>query len=794
MEIKVLEPSEVTSNYSSKKFELELNEYKNALDTITDSENFKRSILLGFSELANFYISTSDLVFHDISSEKGNSQESYLLHYALAKSFKDLMLLHRDVFLQLQIASHKVKEHIVEIEALDSHFIESKSILQQALNSFEKAVEQEYRTISRFEKSGKDISRKTKHHQNPWPVYKEQFENILEQIQLIETAGQTFQKVIDIFNSIKDYTISSYESSLEEAKTSEITIETISTSLEILKNNEEIPDVIAEIDLAVKKIETSSGRKHEGFTDLIDDKVKSLATLNFPTATNEGLLLIKKIDFNKSVKKWLDYDLLPYLIDLWENQNNVASYYKHSLLNLKSSLKLITKNKSLTPVSAQISALREIQNTIGLNIRKQQRIITEIEHKLATQLLATNIYSSEEFLEVSFQSSLNQYTADSSGLLIDWYQKIKNAFKSLNSSYEKTISSSPVNLMEKAINCINFRMVKEENAHYDTLFLNKNFIGDLFLVPRIEEESKLEICFNDWQIGFNKSVLITGNNFSGKSTLIEDFAKKNFGKDSIFLEPDSTITIEGRKFKTTKNLKEALQEANKNIYITKPVLLIDDLEYWRSEEISFLDNVRALVNFVLTESDRILVLVSISQAMQKHLDQRLPFSNAFTTRLDLNKTKSEEIFKAVLIRHGASHKKLVNNDMHIMSPKQMEHKVQELSNRFKNNIGEVLQAWAYSTKMIDNNLVIFEEAECDFVDFFTSEELIILKYVYLYKYVNEVLLKNFLGKGYNINFDSGIKRLVNTKVLWRNSDGNLILNRVITSDIYEILRYRGTLK
>jgi hypothetical protein len=186
-------------------------------------------------------------------------------------------------------------------------------------------------------------------------------------------------------------------------------------------------------------------------------------------------------------------------------------------------------------------------------------------------------------------------------------------------------------------------------------------------------------------------------------------------------------------------------------------------------------------------------MVSISQAMQRHLDQRLPFSNAFTTRIDLNKTNSEEIFKAVLIRHGASHKKLVNKDRYAMSPKQIEKKVQELSGNFKNNIGEVLQAWAYSTKMIDNNLVIFEEAECNFEDFFSSEELIILKYVYLYKFVNEVLLKSFLGKGYNINFDSGIKRLINTKVLWRNSKGNLILNRVITSDIFEILRYRGTI-
>ena len=559
-----------------------------------------------------------------------------------------------------------------------------------------------------------------------------------------------------------------------------------------LKDNEQIPLVVSEIDAAVKSIETP-GKQLEGFSELLEEKVKTLKVHNFPTATNQGLLLIRKVDLNRTVKKWLDYELLPYLIDLWDNQNNLASFYNNSLSNLKSSLKLIKSNKSLEPLSSQILTLKEIKRTIELNIYKQKQLIKAVEYKLDNQLLATNIYSSEEFLEVSFQSSFTQYTSGSSGLLIDWYNKLKDTYNKLNSSYENSISSTQDNLMEKSVNCINFRMLREENAHYDTLFLNKNFIGDLFLVTRGEEEARMEACFKDWKNGFNKSALITGNNLSGKSTFMEDFAKKHFGMDIILLETDTTITIEGRKFKTTRNLKEALREVNKNIYNSKPVLIIDDLEYWRSEESSLLNNVRALVNFVLSESDRIFIMISTSKAMQKHLDQRLPFTNAFTTRFNLNKSKSEEIFKAVLIRHGASHKKLVNKDGHAMSTKQIENNVEELASQFDNNIGEVLQVWAYSTKITDNNLVTFEETESSFEDFFTSEEVIILKYVYLYKYVNEVLLKSFLGKRYNLNFDSGIKRLINTKVLWRNSMGNLILNRVVTSDIYDILKYRGTL-
>tara|TARA_R100000935_G_scaffold57873_1_gene93007 strand:- start:735 stop:3116 length:2382 start_codon:yes stop_codon:yes gene_type:complete len=792
MEIEILNPSEVSKDHSSKVLEKHLEEFTSLLENCSKSEELKQLILRKFSDLCDFYIKAANIEFQKDSSVKINSKDSYLYHYALAKPFKDLMLLNRDVLLQLQISSHKQKEDLVSEEAIQGHFLDSQTVLQKALREFRISIEQEYRTMARLDQAGKDISKRIKHQQNPWEVYKLQFLTILEQIQLIDTAGLTFLRLIAIFSDIKAHTELSFTSNLEEAKISKKNIHQVLISLNGVSDHEDVTGVISEIDAAIKQIETS-GRKLEEYSEMIDQKSKSLSSLNFPVDTNQGMLLIKKIDFNKLVKKWLDYELLPFLIDLWENQNNLASYYKHSLLNLKSSLQLINSNKTETMVSSQIIALKEIERTISLNVQKQEHLIQQIHHKLSTQFLASNIYGVEEFLEVSFQSSFTQYTSGGSGFILKWYQKLKETLQSLNLSYEKSISTAPKNLMDQSINCINFRLLKEENPHYDTLFLNKNFIGDLFLVSRLEEENTLTKSFKDWQQGSNKSALITGNSLSGKSTFIEDFAKQYFGKESILLQPDTTITIEGRKFKTSRNLKEALHEVDKNIYNTKPVLIIDDLEFWRSDEVSLLDNIRALINFTLSESDRVFVIVSLSNAMQKHVDQRLPFSNAFTTQLDLNKASFEEVFKAVLIRHGASHKKLVDKDKNELTTQQIENKVQELSGRFNYNIGEVLQAWAYSTKMTSDNLVIFEEAECAFQDFFTQEEVIILKYVYLYKYVNEILLKSFLGKSFNVNFDAGIKRLISTKVIWRNSNGNLILNRVITTDVFEILTYRGTL-
>jgi hypothetical protein len=108
-------------------------------------------------------------------------------------------------------------------------------------------------------------------------------------------------------------------------------------------------------------------------------------------------------------------------------------------------------------------------------------------------------------------------------------------------------------------------------------------------------------------------------------------------------------------------------------------------------------------------------------------------------------------------------------------------------------MGKVLQAWTYRSTVVDDQFVLFEDKDHTFRDFFTHEEIIVLKFVVLYKHINEIVLKNFLGSRNDI-YMSGLKRLVNTKVLLRDEDGELRLNTVIYHDVIDILKYRGILE
>ena len=94
---------------------------------------------------------------------------------------------------------------------------------------------------------------------------------------------------------------------------------------------------------------------------------------------------------------------------------------------------------------------------------------------------------------------------------------------------------------------------------------------------------------------------------------------------------------------------------------------------------------------------------------------------------------------------------------------------------------------------MSQNKVVYGDADPGFKDFLNKEEVIILKHLLLFNKITEIQLKKFVGKSYETQYKVSLKRLLNTKVLLRDNDGQLRLNPVITKDIKQLLIYRGIL-
>ena len=354
--------------------------------------------------------------------------------------------------------------------------------------------------------------------------------------------------------------------------------------------------------------------------------------------------------------------------------------------------------------------------------------------------------------------------------------------------YKKQIDFETLSNKEISAECIAHRMYQDENSHYDSLFLSKKFIGDLFLIARKEQEAKLKQIINQWQDGFNKSVLVVGDRLCGRSTFIDYTSKKFFKKHIVTLQPNKSATIDGRKFSTTFNLKEALDYVkNNNIKSTKPAILIDDLELWRDKDYSLLTNIRALVDFIETESDKVFIIVSTTTQMQSHLDYRFDFSNRFSNVINCNIANKEEIIEAIQLRHDAAHRDLVTEDLEIMSNYKMRNIARNLCKQTSNNFGNTLQSWTYKTFVQEDEKVLFKESHYEFLDFFTQQEHIILKQALIYKKISEFGLKRLIANAYDTNYKSSLRRLINIKILIRDTDGDLYINPVVVNDISRII-------
>ncbi|HDZ06123.1 hypothetical protein LCGC14_0129070 [marine sediment metagenome] len=772
----------------------QLTQYHGVLLEDRSPRDLKEIINTKFLKICHNYISIGQNEFELLDKDAGIiGVLPYLIHYKLPDHFKDIMLVHRDVLLQLQISKHKQLEGVVSLSSMDNHSLLSQKVLLEAVEYFIQKIKDEEVYTTALSTNKKGIDSKVKHLQNPWSIYANQFDIILKQFDTINANNPVIEQSISVFKELSKNTELITSQIITDSRTIINEIINSLSKIQQIEDKEDISLIMHALEKIEVKMDTSINHQ-ESFTLIIEDISKNLSKTNVAVATEGGMLLEKRIDIGKAAKKWLDLNILPEVIALWDNKVELYAYGKHSILNLKGSLVVAKNQEKISSYISESQLFTSIEEVFNSSLKVQQELTANISKKMETEFLATSIYDQEEFLEVSLQSSLTHYTTDTNNFFTNWKRRFTGFFGDVNIAYDQVVGANINDTIDNATECIAHRMFKEENAQYDMLFLNKNFLGDHFLTERSNNELVFEKCLSHWEKGFHKSVLIVGDSQSGKSTFIKKVIKKSLYKDVLELVPESTITFQGRKFNTTKNLKNALQEIKKFSYNSKPIIVLDDLEFWHDKEHSFLDNIRAVIKFIESESDDILLVVSISKLMQEHLDHRICFSISFSTNINVSTSSNTEILNAVQLRHGASHRKLVDENNEIISPRQFQKLVYRLCKHFQNNLGNVLQAWTFGTSLTIDNKVVYKESALYFPDFFSNEEAILLKHVLLYKIIDERTVKTFLGKRYTNGYESGLKRLVNTKVLVREHKGFLSLNTVINSEIQKSLIYRGILK
>ena len=768
---------------SLEQFEKQLSNYKESISDMASSEDFIRFIFEDFSELINFFIGIADRIKDQVipGDDLNANLELYLMNYKIPEGLKKLTILHRDILLEEQRAKVLFYEEKVQLTQIEDHFKASKVILVTAFEELIKEILNERQAIIDDNKLRTKVQRELLFYNNPWIIYKDQIVTLLQQFITIDKSKKKLVDIIEKFNSLKLVV-----SGIDKAHHNLINnvVESISYILNDLKDEGSSKSLSSYLDGQVLKI-NSLGNDQLSITSELTNQINSFEKIVIPVDSDNGYLNVREVNLKKTIQKWFDYKLTPSFIDLLSLEKNLKSSYQINVANLKSGLELSKSMDTDEFKETLLHSIAEFENEIQKVKLISKKVASIFENTVRQELLVSNLFNNTSFLEVDFNASMHLNRSTFLNKYKEWFDKVYAKF---NKEYKKSLYKESFSNIELSINCIAYRMFKEENEHYDTLFLNKNFIGDLFLVPREQQEQKLQEAITQWQHGFNKAVLVIGQRLSGRSTFLTYVSRKYFGKDIVILNPNSTATIDGRKFTTSYDLKDALAFIKKNnIKSTRPVVLIDDMELWRNSEFSLLYNMRALVEFVESESDDTFVIASTTNAMKGHLDRRLQFSESFSSLIDLSTAYKEEIIEALLLRHGAAHRKLISVNNEVILPKKIRTLGLNLCKEYQNNLGDVLQAWTYSTYVKDDDEVQYRKGDYEFFDFLSQQELLILKQALIFKTITEVGLKRVVGSGYDAQFKSSIKRLINTKVLQRDLQGMLYINNVVLSDINKIL-------
>jgi len=718
--------------------------------------------------------------------------DHYLVHFSYPDRFKSIILLVRDVLLQLSIANLRYLEKLVSKETVIDHFEKSKALLltesEKSFNYFK--VERK----SLLEKP-EVLKRKldsVKHFSNPWKTYQLQFETILGQFKEIELNYTRLDQTINQYRLIREMIL---QMRTDVQKTNALLASKADLCLNGLENISEVQqlnDIIKSFDDLITSGISQEIRPESTIRDL-EDSVDKLPSLSVPVGAQEGYLILKKVDFKKSAEKWLDYEILPYLSDLWDGQEANFSHLLNVATQIKSSLLVAKKTQQLTSFHGEISSLNSINQEQKNTISQSEDAVAHIEKELELKFKVTEIFREEEYLKVPLQTNFSLLSNTKPGNLRYFSAQVAQLFRNVGKQVKDVQEKTPHQRLEIALEILETRNEKETPDHYHSLFLNKNFIGDLFLVKRKQQEEALEKIIPYWKKGQSRSLAVVGDPLSGKSTLLEYATHQFKSNDVHHLTPGGEISIEGRKLKMGRNLEEVLSFVKRSISNSKPILVIDDLHLWRDSDRSLLTNVTSLVDFMSLNASKVFVIVAITNALRLHLDTRIPFSQSFTNLLDTNLSTTDEIYKAVMLRHGASHRTLFEKEGKVMNDGQLRKRIGWLTKKFDFNIGAVLQAWIFCTDVQEDSSIQFSEKETHLNDFLSTTELLILKNCLLFGYSSDLELKNLFTDRFESEYKPAIRKLLNIGVLDRDPNGYLIVKNTVRQDLYSILKYRELL-
>jgi len=728
-------------------------------------------------------------------SKKDTSLEStisFLLTFKWAETAKSFLILWRNILFEQEKAQVLLSTGRTDVSAVKDLRNRSEEMLLEALSELKSLIENEYKSAENNEKQREKILEPLFLQTNPWPTYQSQIKEIEGQGSILQERQKSMLFVVKEFDKIESLVRKTVIDCQSEMSESEMSLDEIIDFVN--EHAEESPGkIVTHLETIERNILTHDHASD--FTAILAKKTQNLPTeSNIPVAIYGSMIELKDINFKKDTRQWLDSEILPLLYEVWEVTEGIRTGLKMSLLNIRNRALLLDNEKKESGESKITTEdlcrpLQLFKETSAAKKKICSDLYEEIDKRLKAQFDATLVYSApDKFLEIPLQSTINNLVFSQNEFFTrikNWWSRQINTVRRLRTNVKR---EDALSISEKVVRYLENRAPDAENNQYSGIFLTKGYIGESFRVGREEEVKRMEQLIEHWKMGYRGAVLLTGQRFSGKTLFGDLTSNLFFANNTIRLNPDSEIEVLGRRFTTSCKLISALDFIKKYTLQSQSLIWLDNLELWSSADITLSENVRALQQFIDDYSGRIFIIVSMSNALKAHLDKTHDLDRFFQAEINMDRMPKEDIARAIAIRHGATHKRLINNEREEISPQVFSKLTDVIYRNSEGNIGEALSNWSNSLEKVSEKEVrLHGNPNYGLPDFLSSDSAVLLSTIILRKRTNEYDLVQLFGPAFNKKYRNILQRLISLGLLKRHLDGRLEITETAVNDIGRLL-------
>lgn len=721
-----------------------------------------------------------------------DSVAAFLLTFKWAETAKSFLVLWRNILFEQEKAQVLLLTARTDEAAVKDLRKRSEAMLLEALEELKSSIETEYRLAETIEKHQERILQPLFLQTNPWPTYQKQIRQIEGQGSILQEHQKSMIFVVKEFDKIESLVRKTVIDCQAEISESEMSLDEIIAYVN--EHADESPGkIVTHLEVIEKHILTHDHASD--FTAILGKKTQNLPTESkIPVAIYGSMIELIDINFRKDTRQWLDSEILPLLYEVWEVTEGIRTGLKMSLLNIRNRALLLDNEKNENGESKITTEdlCRPLQLFKETSRDKKEicsNLYELINRRLKAQFDVALVYSApDRFLEIPLQSTINNLVFSQNELFTrikEWWSKQIVTVQKLRTNVKR---EDALSISEKVVRYLENRAPDTENNQYSGIFLTKGYIGESFRVGREEEVKRMEQLIKHWKMGYRGAVILTGQRFSGKTLFGDLTSNLFFDNNTIRLHPDSEIEVLGRRFRTQRKLVDALDFIKKYTLQSQSLIWLDNLELWSSANVSLSENVRALQQFIDDYSGRIFIIVSVSNALKAHLDKTHDLDRFFQAEINMDRMPKDDIARAIAIRHGATHKKLIDEEQEEISSQVFTKLTDTIYRNAEGNIGEALSSWSNSLEKVSEKEVrLHGHPNYNLPDFLNSDTGVLLSTILLRKRTNEYDLVRLFGPAFDKKYRNILQRLISLGLLTRHLDGRLEIAEIAVNDIGRLL-------